>query len=193
MDPDEAWLADAEIWQEQMGPMPPRPDWDETNLEVWVRWANWILDHGGQPNAEPENRSDESEYERFQKDFAEQLAEETAWLDEIEQLRRKYPRLAARLHVRESSRARGRPIKGSKSNSKDHSKTAAAHEADINAQLAAQDIKHIRALYRQYFGKRNRPSNLPPHPEELAAARWSADVAMVREKKRRGVSKPRKK
>ncbi|WP_267421691.1 hypothetical protein [Methylobacterium sp. GC_Met_2] len=192
-DPEEAWLADAEFWHAQMGEMPPKPDWYERSLEPWVRWTNWILDQGGQPDLEPRIDSSYFEFEESQRHFRAQQIEERAWLIEIDQLRRKYPRLSPRLHVRESSRARGRPRKWSSSSNKDSAKTIAANEQDINISLAVRDSIFIRALYRQYFGKRNRPKDLPPFPEDIAAARWNVGAEMVSERKRREGSKPRKK
>lgn len=190
-DVGEAFPADAEFWKEQMGMSPPRPDWDETNLKVWVEWANWILDHGCQDDLTCEPKSDYSEYEDYLKCLEAEQIEEKTWLAEVEQLRNRYPQFASRLHISNKPRRLGRLPKHSYSNNKDPEKTKAAYQADINAQLAAVDIENIRALYRQYFNKRNRPANLPPHPEDIAAARWDADVEMVRERKRRGFLKMR--
>jgi hypothetical protein len=44
---------------------------------------------------------------------------------------------------------------------------------------AADDVPLIRSLWKQHYGKKNRPKNDPVTAEQIAADRWKVDVETV--------------
>jgi hypothetical protein len=125
-------------------------DTNDKNQMIW--WVNEqldLLDLCARDSALPNPNCTDNKSEKLPVEV------QQAWRGDLEPLRRKYPDFARFINFPVIKRHRGRP------------KTTRENSAALES--AARDVKRIRQLWQERYGKKNRDDNLAI---DIAADRW---------------------
>ena len=145
-------------WEEG-DPLPPwKPNRDRRYRQKITDWTNWQLDRAPFEEIKPNYMP--LPFEWLSNGGPEIVAAEKG---DIAPLRRKFPQLAAFLHLPKRGHGKRLPIK-----------QWCDHDP---ARFAALEVEEIKALWQRHYGKRVR--RFKPTAVEIAAGRWGVAPADV--------------